>query len=90
MGPHMKTTIDIADVLMAEAKRAASLRGVSVRSLVEEGLRLVLHRPPDANTPPWSPTCFAGDGFADGVDAATWTQRWRAAEDEHLRDHVPR
>jgi hypothetical protein len=90
MGTHMKTTIDIADALLADAKRAASLRGASVRSLVEEGLRLVLQRAPDASTPPWSPTCFAGDGFADGVDAVTWTQHWRTAEDEHLRDRLPR
>jgi len=87
----MKTTIDIADALLAEAKNVAAARGASVRALVEEGLRLVLHRSnTDTSNPPWSPSCFTGDGFADGVDASTWTLRWRTLEDEHLRDRLPR
>ena len=38
----MKTTIDIADALMAEVKAAAAQDGRTVRSLVEEGLRKLL------------------------------------------------
>ena len=42
MGPHMKTTIDIADPLFAEAKEVAEREGTTLRALVEEALRALL------------------------------------------------
>ncbi|MDP1646775.1 MAG: type II toxin-antitoxin system VapB family antitoxin [Rubrivivax sp.] len=38
----MKTTIDIADALFAEAKHAAEREGTTLKALVEQGLRQVL------------------------------------------------
>jgi hypothetical protein len=46
MGTHMKTTVDIAPVLLDDAKRVARDRGITLRALIEEGLHLVLS---DAN-----------------------------------------
>ena len=38
----MKTTIDISDPLLDEAKRVAAEEGTTLRALVESGLRRVL------------------------------------------------
>ncbi len=45
MVPHMKTTIDISDPLLARAKRVAAERSTTVKELVEAGLRAVLRDP---------------------------------------------
>ena len=38
----MKTTVDIADPILREARKVATREGTTLRSLVEEGLRRVL------------------------------------------------
>lgn len=42
MGAHMKTTIEIADSLFAEAREVAAARNTTLRALVEAGLRQVV------------------------------------------------
>ncbi|MGE0798658.1 MAG: hypothetical protein AB7G13_05755 [Lautropia sp.] len=72
----MKTTVDISDSLLEEAKRAAARRGVTLRALLESGLRKVIAEAPaapfrlrDASVP--------GKGLQG---------RWRTAEWERIRD----
>lgn len=42
MGTHMKTTVEISDGLLAEAKKAAAAESTTLRELIEMGLRAVL------------------------------------------------
>lgn len=44
MGTHMKTTIDIADALLLEAKQLAAEHRTTLREIFEEGLRSALER----------------------------------------------
>ena len=72
---HMKTTVDISDALFDSARRLATRRGTTMRALIEEGLRAVLHSHRAA------PARFAlrdasvrGDGLVDGVELGDWSQ----------------
>jgi hypothetical protein len=40
---HMRTSVEICDSLLARARQVMERRRVTLRSLVEEGLRRVLH-----------------------------------------------
>jgi hypothetical protein len=42
MGTHMKTTIEISDALLTEARALANKQGRTLRELVEAGLRHVV------------------------------------------------
>ena len=42
MGAHMKTTIEISDALLEEAKRMAARDDTTLKRLVEQGLRQVI------------------------------------------------
>ena len=69
----MKTTIDIADPLLARAKRHARKVGKPLRALVEEGLRLVMaaERDPERYS---LPDRSVGDPTAGNpLEALTWT-----------------
>ena len=79
----MKTTIEVSDATLAEAKRVASRDGTSLRALIEEGLRHVLadrrrresgFRLRDAS--------FAGEGLAPEFAGASWP----AVRDEIYRE----
>lgn len=69
----MKTTIEIADALFADAKRQAARRGVTMRTLVEQGLRQVLaegHAKPAAFA--LRRATFKGRGLQAAVQDASW------------------
>lgn len=42
MGPHMKTTIEISDALLEQARRLAARENTTLRALVEQGLHKVI------------------------------------------------
>ena len=55
---------------MERARQEAARRGITLTSLIEQGLRLALHRP--LNRPQHAvvslPECHAGGGVLPGVD----------------------
>jgi len=79
MVTHMKTTIDIADSLLAEAKALAAREGTTVRSLVEEGLRLAIARH-HAGEPYRLPDASFGEG---GLRADVSLESW-----DEIRDFI--
>lgn len=76
----MKTTIDITDGLLAEAKRVASRKHTTVRALVEDGLRLVLERERERAEPFKLRDGSVGGGWMrDEYAAADWEEIRRVA-----------
>jgi hypothetical protein len=68
----MKTTIEISDTLLREARKLATREGVTLRTIVERGLRRVV-----AETKPKTPfklrrASFAGKGLQEDVRDAAW------------------
>lgn len=67
---HMRTTVRLDEALMERARQEAALRGVTLTSLIEQGLQLALRRPlkhPQCDFVSL-PECHAGGGVLAGVD----------------------
>ena len=71
MVSHMKTTIEIPDALLAEARRAAERQGITLRALVETGLRRVLGERRSAGFRLRRAT-FGGQGLQPGIREGDW------------------
>jgi hypothetical protein len=70
----MKTTIEISDPLLREARKLAKREGVTLRALVERGLRRVV-----TETKPGAPfklrrASFKGKGLQADVLGASWSR----------------
>lgn len=68
----MKTTVEIPNSLLAEARRVASREGTTVRALIEEGLRRILGERKRAATFTLKRVTFKGEGLQPGVAGASW------------------
>lgn len=80
----MKTTVDISDALLSEAKRAAREDGTTLKSLIEEGLRAVLGRRADARRYTLPDASVGGSGLRRDVRDATWEDIRAAAYGDRL------
>ena len=74
MGAHMKTTVEIADPLLEQAKAEAHRRGTTLRALIEEGLRRVIAEPA-AVTYVLPDRSVAGGGPTDLWLSSTWDDK---------------
>ncbi|MCB9665086.1 MAG: type II toxin-antitoxin system VapB family antitoxin [Alphaproteobacteria bacterium] len=79
MGTHMKTTIEIADALLDQARATAAQEGTTLRSLVEEGLRAALDRRRVQRPFRLEDASFGGEGLQDEFLAADGADVLRAA-----------
>jgi CRISPR/Cas system-associated protein Csm6 len=68
----MKTTIEISDSLLEEAKRLAAKEGTTVRAYVEQGLRRILAERKSRGAFRLRKATFKGKGLQPGVQDATW------------------
>jgi Arc/MetJ family transcription regulator len=75
----MKTTIEISDSLLDEAKKLAAKEGTTVRAFVEQGLRRIVAERKTRGTFRLRKAAFKGNGLQPGVEDATW---------ERIRDTI--
>lgn len=67
MGTHMKTTVEIADDLLARAKRQARREKKTLREIVDEALRQRLAQSPARPAFRLRKHPFKGEGLQPGV-----------------------
>lgn len=79
MVTHMKTTIDIADGLLARAKAQAVREGTTLKNLTEEGLQLVLHERAKRKGKRVQPVTVSGGALQPEEIDADWIQIQAAA-----------
>lgn len=68
----MKTTVDLPDALLREAKRVALREKTTVRALIERGLRNVINGRQPAARFSLREAAFHGDGLVAGRSLRDW------------------
>ncbi|GLY71946.1 hypothetical protein Airi01_002130 [Actinoallomurus iriomotensis] len=81
---HMKTTVEISDGLLQEARRIASQEGATLRSLIEEGLRAVLERRARGGRWTLPDAAVDGEGLRPEARGASWEELRAMAYGERL------
>jgi hypothetical protein len=70
----MKTTVEIPDSLLEQAKRLASQEHTTVRALMEEGLRRLMTERKGAKPFKLRKVSFRGKGLQPRMGGAVWQQ----------------
>lgn len=69
----MKTTVEISDSLLQEARKLAAREGTTLKALIEQGLRTVVAtRRQRVGAFRLRKASFKGDGLQPGVTGAAW------------------
>ena len=79
----MKTTVELADTLVEEARELATAEGTTLRSLIEAGLRKELERREDKRPFRLRQASFAGEGLVPELDGSSWDQIRALAYEGH-------
>ncbi len=79
----MKTTIEIADPLLMQARRLAASQGTTLRSLIEQGLRHVVENKPQAAEFRLRRATFKGAGLQPGMRGAGWDRVREMIYEDH-------
>ena len=73
MGSHMKTTVEISDALLDEARKVAARERTTVRTLIEQGLRHVISERRRKSRPfRLRKASFKGRGLSAEAKGAGW------------------
>ena len=73
MGTHiMKTTVEISDALLEEARRLLAEEKTTLRALIEEGLRRVIEDHAERKPFKLRRASFGGQGLRAEVREADW------------------
>ncbi len=68
----MKTTVDISDPLLRKAREVAAREGITLRALVERGLRLALAKKEKCPAFKLRDASFKGKGLQPEFRGASW------------------
>ncbi len=80
---NMKTTIDISDSLLLEAKKLSAQRQITLRSLVEQGLREVIAKQKADQKFKLRKASFRGNGLQDEFRGEGWQKIRATAYEGH-------
>jgi predicted transcriptional regulator len=83
MGTNMRTTIDISDSLLQEAKELAARRNITLRALFEQGLREMVSKQKAAQKFTLRKAAFKGKGLKDEFRGEGWQKIRAAAYEGH-------
>jgi hypothetical protein len=75
----MKTTIDIPDTLLEEARKLAATEQTTLKALVSEGLRRILTERQKKKSFQLRKATFRGQGLQPQLAGASWEQIREAA-----------
>jgi hypothetical protein len=70
----MKTTIELSDALLAEAKKVAASEGITMRTLIEQGLRQALTERRQQSGFRLRKATFKGRGMTAAARGVRWDE----------------
>ncbi len=83
MVTYMKTTVEIADPLLAEARKVAARKGTTLRALIKAGLRHTLDQEKARKPFRLRLVTFCGEGLHPDAGDGSWERVRSLAYERH-------